>query len=78
VGFRRGGRDLFCGALCLRVRLIVTNAALAEAREHPLCNLPDCTAGVWGLARQDSACQDQNALRAQRARYAGHTEKTEH
>jgi hypothetical protein len=21
VGFRRGGRDLFCGALCLRVRL---------------------------------------------------------
>jgi hypothetical protein len=34
------------------------DAALVETREHPMCNLPDCTVGVWGLARQGSARQN--------------------
>jgi hypothetical protein len=40
VGFRRGGRDLFCGALCLRVRLTRV-IRLCVARVSPEACRPD-------------------------------------
>jgi hypothetical protein len=40
VGFRRGGRDLFCGALCLRVRLTCV-VRLCVARVSPGARRPD-------------------------------------
>jgi hypothetical protein len=39
-------------------------APLAETREHPLCNLPDYTAGVYGLTRQDNTLSAFSALEA--------------
>jgi hypothetical protein len=46
VGFRRGGRDLFCGALCLRVRLtrvvrFVVRVSYGACRPHACrCGIP--------------------------------------
>jgi hypothetical protein len=46
VGFRRGGRDLFCGALCLRVRLtrvvrVVVRVSYGACRPHACrCGIP--------------------------------------
>src|SRR5450755_4585404 len=40
VGFRRGGRDLFCSALCLRVRLTRV-VRLCVARVSPEARRPD-------------------------------------
>ena len=47
VGFRRGGRDLFCSALCLRVRLTRV-VRLCVARVSPGARRPDaCRSMVW-------------------------------
>jgi hypothetical protein len=40
VGFRRGGRDLFCAALCLRVRLTRV-VRLCMARVSPGARRPN-------------------------------------
>src|SRR5450432_810479 len=47
MGFRRGGRDLFWGALCLRVRLTRV-VRLCVARVSPGARRPDaCRSMVW-------------------------------
>jgi hypothetical protein len=45
VGFRRGGRDLFCSALCLRVRLARV-VRLCVARVSPGARRPDACRSI--------------------------------
>src|SRR5450755_1634606 len=48
VGFRRGGRDLFCSALCLRVRLTRV-VRLCVARVSPGARRPDACRSIGWL-----------------------------